>query len=92
MVWRKAALFDAGRGSLVTWLYTLSRNCLLNHVRHEGRMDIEIDVPEPATTLAPGDRAKSDARVGERRRKLAATIAGYRPSSSRCCIARTGAG
>ena len=37
LVWRKAALFDARKGSLITWLYTISRNCLLNHVRATGR-------------------------------------------------------
>ena len=72
VVWRKAALYDAARGSLATWLYTLSRNCLLNHVRHERRVDVEIDVPEPAA--APGD--SEDAMLAAAgRRKLAATLA-----------------
>jgi RNA polymerase sigma-70 factor (ECF subfamily) len=73
VVWRKAALFDAARGSLATWLYTISRNCLLNHVRHERRLDIEVDVPEPAP-VALGD--SEDAMLAAAgRRKLAATIA-----------------
>jgi len=76
VVWRKAALFDAARGSLATWLYTISRNCLLNHVRHdvrlERRLDI-VDVPEPAP-VALGD--SEDAMLAAAgRRKLAATIA-----------------
>ena len=37
LVWRKAALFDAGKGSLSAWLLTISRNCLLNHIQRAGR-------------------------------------------------------
>ena len=47
LVWRKAALFDAAKGSLPTWLFTISRNCLLNHVRRGGR-------PAPAPDAADG--------------------------------------
>ena len=76
IVWRKAALFDAGKGSLVTWLYTISRNCLLNHVRAAGRREIDIDVvPEPGD--APDDAQPSGEQQlidGERRRGLAASV------------------
>src|SRR5206468_6813706 len=46
LLWRKAALFDAGRGGLATWLFTISRNCLLNHVRRGGRGTPELDVAD----------------------------------------------
>ena len=72
VVWRKAALFDAGRGSLATWLYTISRNCLLNHVRHERRLDVDDDLPEPEADAGDSEDAML-AAAG--RRKLAATIA-----------------
>jgi len=54
LVWRKAALFDARKGSLPTWLFTISRNCLLNHVQRGGRPAPEPDaaddrVPPPDT-------------------------------------------
>ena len=62
VVWRKAALFDAARGSLATWLYTISRNCLLNHVRHERRLDVDDDLAEPAV-----DRATARTRCSPRR-------------------------
>ena len=73
IVWRKAALFDAGKGSLVTWLYTISRNCLLNQVRAAGRREIDIDVeaPEPGDAPPTGEQHLIDR---ERRRGLAAAV------------------
>ncbi len=47
LVWRKAALFDPARGGLATWLFTISRNCLLNHVRRGGRGAADQDAVEP---------------------------------------------
>jgi RNA polymerase sigma-70 factor (ECF subfamily) len=55
MVWRKAALYDAQRGSLAAWLYTVSRNCLYNRARGEQRREIEIDAPEPGPEPATGE-------------------------------------
>lgn len=77
IVWRKAALFDAGKGSLVTWLYTISRNCLLNHVRSHVRaagrreIDVGVDAPDPAPAPATGEQQLIDM---ERRRGLAASV------------------
>ena len=90
IVWRKAALFDAGKGSLVTWLYTISRNCLLNHVRAAGRREIDIDVearPSRATRPPTGEQQLIDR---ERRRGLAASVERLRPNNVRSCIAPTG--
>jgi RNA polymerase sigma-70 factor (ECF subfamily) len=66
VVWRKAALFDGGKGSVVTWLYTISRNCLLNQVRHAGRREAEVDAPE-AQAPATGEQLLLD---DERRQAL----------------------
>jgi len=75
IVWRKAALFDAGKGSLVTWLYTISRNCLLNHLRAAGRreldVDVDVDAPEPGDAPPTGEQQLIDR---ERRRGLAASV------------------
>jgi RNA polymerase sigma-70 factor (ECF subfamily) len=78
LVWRKAALFDASKGSLVTWLYTISRNCLLNQVRAAGRRPAEVDVepPEPADAPATGEQQLIER---ERQRGLAASVAGLPP-------------
>ncbi|WEN15710.1 sigma-70 family RNA polymerase sigma factor [Rhodanobacter sp. AS-Z3] len=34
-LWRKAALFDATRASLSTWLYRVARNLYIDHVRKQ---------------------------------------------------------
>jgi RNA polymerase sigma-70 factor (ECF subfamily) len=75
VVWRKAALFDARKGSLVTWLYTISRNTLLNHVRAAGRREgdrgVDVDFDVPADAPATGEQQLIDM---ERRRGLAASV------------------
>ena len=49
VLWRKAALYDASRGGLPAWLYTISRNSLYNRMRGEQRReaDAPVDTPEP---------------------------------------------
>jgi RNA polymerase sigma-70 factor, ECF subfamily len=47
VLWRKAGLYDANRGSLPAWLYTISRNCLCNRARGEQRRQIDLEAPEP---------------------------------------------
>ena len=82
LVWRKAALFDASKGSLVTWLYTISRNCLLNHVRAAGRRpaqigdNVDVDAPEPADAPATAEQQLVER---ERQRALAASVARLPP-------------
>ena len=73
VVWRKAALFDARKASLVTWLYTISRNCLINHIRAAGRRDavIDVDLDPPADAPATGEQQLIDM---ERRRGLAQSV------------------
>ena len=46
-VWRKAELFDPGRGAARAWLTTMTRNRALNLIRNDARMDY-LD----STTLA----------------------------------------
>jgi RNA polymerase sigma-70 factor (ECF subfamily) len=36
-VWRKADAFDAGRGSVRTWLYGIARNAVIDTERHRSR-------------------------------------------------------
>lgn len=47
VLWRKAALYDAGRGGLPAWLYTISRNCLYNRTRGEQRHEADGPVETP---------------------------------------------
>jgi RNA polymerase sigma-70 factor (ECF subfamily) len=71
-VWRKAPLYDRGRGSAATWLLTLARRTALNF-RQARRAPIPIDfVEEAAAVDAPDvDRFWLDAaleRLPERER------------------------
>jgi RNA polymerase sigma-70 factor (ECF subfamily) len=68
VVWRKAALYQASRGSVAAWLYTISRNCLINRIRGERRREIEVDAPEPAAPLATVEESLI---AGERQQTLA---------------------
>lgn len=48
LVWRRAATFDASRGALSTWLYTIARNVRVDHHRRraqaaDGRNGVEAD-------------------------------------------------
>jgi RNA polymerase sigma-70 factor (ECF subfamily) len=71
LLWRKAALFDAGRGSLVTWLYTISRNRLLNHLRQADRGDVALDGPDEA---APPPTTEQQLLAAERARAVTLSI------------------
>lgn len=43
-VWRQAQFYDASRGKVTTWLYTLCRSRALDHLR---RRDLAITAPDP---------------------------------------------
>jgi RNA polymerase sigma-70 factor (ECF subfamily) len=54
-VWRKAAQFDATKGTAAGWLYAITRNRLLNHVRDAGYPQPERELEEPTVAdAAPG--------------------------------------
>jgi RNA polymerase sigma factor (sigma-70 family) len=75
IVWRKAGLYDASRGSIAAWLYTISRNFLFNNARAERRRrlepDSEMEFPEPA----PLPTSEQALLAAERRRALATSLA-----------------
>jgi RNA polymerase sigma-70 factor (ECF subfamily) len=45
-VWRKAQLFDPGKASATTWIFTIARNLRIDAIRRERRP--EIDPNDPA--------------------------------------------
>jgi RNA polymerase sigma-70 factor (ECF subfamily) len=67
-VWRKAALFDASRATVSTWIYTIARNLRIDRLRHENAVSadtlyeaLQREEPErPDDTLEIAD---SGARV-----------------------------
>jgi RNA polymerase sigma-70 factor (ECF subfamily) len=71
LVWRKATYFDRRRGQGATWLFTLSRNCLVDRVRRERRPE-----PEPADLVlipsaATGAHDQAEASQDKQRLSLA---------------------
>jgi RNA polymerase sigma-70 factor (ECF subfamily) len=79
IVWRKAALYDASRGSVAAWLYTISRNFLFQSARGERRRQ-----SEPATELAfpdaaPPPTSEQALLAAEQGRALSASLAQLPP-------------
>ena len=69
-VWRRAAAFDAARGSAMTWLITLTRNRALDRLRARGKIaTAPIELAEEIADPAPA--ASEVLETGEDRRRLA---------------------
>ena len=70
-VWRKAAQFDPRRGTAAGWLYAMTRNRLLNHVR-----DARYPLPEPEPDDArASERPDEQLAAAEQRLRLARALA-----------------
>jgi len=63
LVWRKAEHFDPARGAAATWLFTLTRNVLVDRVRAERR---PVPDPEPAGETVTTDERLAFAQDGRR--------------------------
>ena len=84
LVWRKAALFDPARGGLATWLFTISRNCLLNHVRRGGRGAPELDA---ADELEPPPDTEQQLMGAQATRLMAASVEQLSPEQRGILVA-----
>ena len=58
-IWRKAALFDPGKATASTWIYTIARNLRIDALRRMRRP--EFDPTDPA--LAPAPEAAPDSAL-----------------------------
>jgi RNA polymerase sigma-70 factor (ECF subfamily) len=76
VVWRKAALYDATRGGLAAWLYTISRNCLYNRARGGQWREIELEAPEPSGEVVSGE---AQLIAFERQKALALSLSQLSP-------------
>jgi RNA polymerase sigma-70 factor (ECF subfamily) len=72
-VWRKAATFDPGRASPITWMVAIARNRALDIIRKKTEVSIE---DEPAAMDAAGDEPNPLARreMTEELRRLLACL------------------
>jgi RNA polymerase sigma-70 factor (ECF subfamily) len=67
-LWRKAALFDPGKASASTWVFTIARNLRIDAIRRERRPEIDPAELAPEAERAADDglvRDEDDARVRE---------------------------
>lgn len=71
--WRHADRYDADRGSLETWLFTIARNLVIDHHRRRAarpRGVAQIEDHEPVETDEALDRAVEAWQVGGALRRL----------------------
>lgn len=55
-VWRKAVLYQSGKGSVTTWIFTIARNLRIDRIRREVHMPlVELGDYEEASDDPPGD-------------------------------------
>lgn len=74
-VWRNAGLFEAARGSPITWLAAIARNKAIDRVRagatrRSEPIDRALDIPDPAPAALDGlatsdERRRLDLCLGE---------------------------
>lgn len=67
MVWRKAGLYSAEKGSASTWIFTIARNLRIDRVRREVRWQ---ELTEEQAEAIPSDDPAPDDRVSERQRQV----------------------
>ena len=84
-VWKRAASFDSGRASPITWLATLARNRAIDRLRSSRRggspapIEAASDIADPGPSAlialeASEDRARLSSCIGELEERSAAAI------------------
>ncbi|MEL7487439.1 MAG: sigma-70 family RNA polymerase sigma factor [Pseudomonadota bacterium] len=63
-VWRKAKLFDPGKASASTWIFTIARNIRIDALRRASKPGLSGDEP----SLLPEEEPQADAVVERRER------------------------
>lgn len=67
MVWRKAGLYSAEKGSPATWIFTIARNLRIDRVRKEARWQ---ELTEEQAAAIPSDDPAPDDQVSERQSQV----------------------
>lgn len=75
-LWRSAAQFDAGRGSLPAWLLVIGRNRAISRLRGRGSREVlEEEEGDYAGTFVSAHNIEDEASRAELRESLAAALA-----------------
>ena len=74
-VWRKASLYDPGKGSVATWVFTIARNLRIDRLRRERVFqELEDDgAGEPSDAPLPDEELESR-QIQERMRAVLAEL------------------
>jgi RNA polymerase sigma-70 factor (ECF subfamily) len=67
LVWRKASLYNASKGSATTWIYTIARNLRTDHIR---RRRVWQELTEEHVANLEADDAPADEVVGQKQRQV----------------------
>jgi RNA polymerase sigma-70 factor (ECF subfamily) len=69
--WRHASNFDPRRGSVTTWLHTITRNLAVDALRRRRAVPVNLDILmlEPDTQAKAPDQVAADADAGSRLRE-----------------------
>ena len=79
VVWRKARLYDPARGSVAAWLYTISRNSLVNRLRADRRRTDDAALADAFPEPDPPPTSEQALVAAELRRSLAGSLAALPP-------------
>ncbi len=74
-VWRKASLYEAGKGSVATWVFTIARNLRIDRIRRETAFQtLDDDRPEEASDAPLPDEEVSSGQIQARVRGVLAGL------------------
>ena len=89
IVWRRADQYDPTRGAARAWIFTITRNCLVDRVRATRRPEVELD--DPALIVDP-PTGETQLLQGEDHRRWSRRSIGCPASRWTCCGGHTFAG
>ncbi len=67
VVWRKAALYSAEKGSLSTWIFTIARNLRIDRLRREAAWQ---ELPDNLSETLASDEQAPDEAASDRQREV----------------------
>jgi RNA polymerase sigma-70 factor (ECF subfamily) len=84
--WRHASAYDPRRGSVATWLLTITRNLAIDHIRVRRPSVGDPDELLASVLAAPGPGPAETAVVSEQIERLRAAVATLPPEQQRAIV------